>query len=116
MVKGVNKKIVEIKDTGNIYFEKAILYVRPQMTDTPQKHLLKEAKFYLRKTYPSERRNSLYSIKKFLIIAAILTVITAVIIFTILLWKLTLIIIHFFIDKALFFMWQNDIIKVIMEC
>ncbi len=85
MVKGVNKKIVEIKDTGNIYFEKAILYVRPQMTDTPQKHLLKEAKFYLKRTYPSESRNSLSIIKKFLIAATILAVIAAVIIFTVLL-------------------------------
>ena len=30
MVKGVNKTIIEIKETGNEYFEKIILYVSPK--------------------------------------------------------------------------------------
>jgi len=29
MVKGVNKNVIEICDTGNDYFERAILFVRP---------------------------------------------------------------------------------------
>ena len=30
MIKGVNRKIVEINRTGNDYFEKAILFINPQ--------------------------------------------------------------------------------------
>ncbi len=29
MVKGVNRNIIEINDTGSIYFERAVLYLRP---------------------------------------------------------------------------------------
>ena len=55
MIKGVNKKIIEINDTRNIYFEKAILYVRPEMQDTPSDHLIKEASYYLEENTPSAR-------------------------------------------------------------
>lgn len=47
MLKGVNKKVIEINDTRNIYFEKAVLYVRPEMLDTPHSHLVREANYYL---------------------------------------------------------------------
>lgn len=30
MLKGVNKNVIEISDTGNDFFERAILFVRPQ--------------------------------------------------------------------------------------
>lgn len=47
MIKGVNKKVIEINDTRNIYFEKAVLYVRPEMLDVPQSHLIREASAYM---------------------------------------------------------------------
>lgn len=52
MIKGVNKKVIEINDTGNMYFEKAVLYVRSEMTDTPYSHLLREASCYLDESAP----------------------------------------------------------------
>lgn len=52
MIKGVNKNIVEINDTGNIYFERAVLYVSPEMSDVPYSHLLKEANEYLSSCVP----------------------------------------------------------------
>lgn len=30
MLKGVNKQIIEITDTGNLYIQKAILFVDPE--------------------------------------------------------------------------------------
>lgn len=39
MIKGVNRQIIEINDTGNTYYEKAWLVVRPEF-DSAQKELL----------------------------------------------------------------------------
>ena len=36
MVKGVNKSIIEINNPDSIYFEKAVLYVRPNVTVFPE--------------------------------------------------------------------------------
>lgn len=47
MIKGVNKAIIEVNDTGNEYFEKAILFVRSAHTDDSDKKLEKKAKEYL---------------------------------------------------------------------
>ena len=47
MVKGVNKRIVEVQETGNEYFEKAILFLRPSHTDTEETRLEGEAGRYL---------------------------------------------------------------------
>lgn len=33
MIKGVNKNVIEISDTGNDLFERAILFVRPQSAE-----------------------------------------------------------------------------------
>lgn len=48
MVKGVNKRIVEVQETGNEYFEKAILFLRPSRTDLEESRLEGEAGRYLR--------------------------------------------------------------------
>lgn len=47
MIKGVNKAIIEVNDTGNEYFEKAILFIRSSHTGDSQKNLEKEAKKYI---------------------------------------------------------------------
>lgn len=47
MIKGVNRKIIEINNTDSIYFEKAVLYIRPQMSDVPNSCLSHEAALYL---------------------------------------------------------------------
>ena len=43
MIRGVNKQVIEVNDTGNEYFEKAILYVRPQFTSAGSNTLRSEA-------------------------------------------------------------------------
>ena len=43
MVKGVNKQIVEISNTENEYFERAILFVNPDKLSTGGKRLENEA-------------------------------------------------------------------------
>lgn len=56
MIKGVNKKIVEINNPKSLYFEKAILYVRPNMSGMPTKLLSREAHNYLKSIIPDEKR------------------------------------------------------------
>lgn len=48
MVKGVNKTIIEINNTGNDVFEKVVLYVKPQYSMLNNKELNKEAKVILK--------------------------------------------------------------------
>lgn len=36
MIKGVNKKIIEINNPDSIYFERAIFYLRPNVRELPQ--------------------------------------------------------------------------------
>lgn len=47
MIKGVNRRIVEITSMENDYFEKAVLYIRPEKMSYPQNQLDLEAKAYL---------------------------------------------------------------------
>ena len=37
MIKGVNKKVLEINNPQSLYFEKAVLYLKPNMTNIPYK-------------------------------------------------------------------------------
>lgn len=39
MVKGVNRRIIEINETGNEMFEKIVLYVTPKYSRQPTKYL-----------------------------------------------------------------------------
>ena len=47
MVKGVNKTIIEINDTGSKYFDKILFFVNPDKADTPQKKLESRAFDYI---------------------------------------------------------------------
>lgn len=47
MVKGVNKHIIEINDTGNKYFEKVLLFITPGKKDFPEEILHAKAREYL---------------------------------------------------------------------
>ncbi len=48
LVKGVNKKVIEINNTGNEIFEKVVLYIKPQYSLLSNKELKREAKVILR--------------------------------------------------------------------
>lgn len=40
MVKGITRRIVEIKETGSDYFERAIFFVKMDMTQAPPEYTL----------------------------------------------------------------------------
>lgn len=48
MVRGVSRQIIEVPDTGNVYYEKAYLVVKPEFSDAQRTLLEKEAKRVLR--------------------------------------------------------------------
>ncbi|NLP26143.1 MAG: hypothetical protein GX365_02170 [Clostridiales bacterium] len=75
MIKGVNKKIVEINNPKSIYFEKAILYIRPNMSDIPAKLLSQEAQNYLKSIFPPEKKNKHYSLRVVLVSVAIIAIV-----------------------------------------
>ena len=43
LIKGVNKQIIEVQDTGNKYFEKAVLYLNPEYSSESLPSLKKKA-------------------------------------------------------------------------
>lgn len=48
MIKGVNRQIIEVTETGNEYFERALLVVRPGFADTEPSLLHEEAQRLVR--------------------------------------------------------------------
>lgn len=52
MVKGVNKNIIEVNNPDSLYFEKAVLYVRPNVTVFPEAVKRRETERLLRKLLP----------------------------------------------------------------
>lgn len=47
MLKGVNKRIIEVCETGNVYFERVLLFVRPEYSGTSESRLEKQANKYV---------------------------------------------------------------------
>ncbi|MGN0621438.1 MAG: hypothetical protein ACI4I9_06185 [Porcipelethomonas sp.] len=43
MIKGVNKKVLEINNPQSIYFEKAVFFLKPNMKNVPEKLMQREA-------------------------------------------------------------------------
>ena len=54
MIKGVNRRVVEITSTDNEYFEKAVLYVKADKRDVPAARLEEEAREYIGKIAPGK--------------------------------------------------------------
>lgn len=52
MVKGTNRTVIEINDTGNNMFEKVLLFVTPEYGNLSSKQLKSEAKKLIEKYYP----------------------------------------------------------------
>lgn len=48
MVRGVSRQIIEVPDTGNMYYEKAYLVVKPEFSDAQRALLEREAMRVLR--------------------------------------------------------------------
>lgn len=49
MIKGINRQIIEITDTGNMYYERALLVLRPEYSGAQRALLEREAKRVLSK-------------------------------------------------------------------
>ena len=68
MIKGVNKKIIEVKNPDSIYFEKAVFYLRPHILELPEEVSRQEISCYIAQIglddYKRKRR-----IRPFLLIA-----------------------------------------------
>lgn len=47
MVKGVNRQVLEIRETGSQYFERAFFFVKPEFADTDEKKLRAAAEHVL---------------------------------------------------------------------
>ena len=47
MIKGVNHTIIEVKDSGNRYFERALLFVRPSLETVSPQHLQNQANRFI---------------------------------------------------------------------
>ncbi len=54
MIKGVNRRVVEITGMNNDYFEKAMLYIRPDKSGTSQTRLELEARSAAGQLYTPE--------------------------------------------------------------
>ena len=47
MIKGVNKKVIEINHPDSVYFERAVLYLRPDIAEVPMHEAQAETESYL---------------------------------------------------------------------
>lgn len=72
MIKGVNKKVIEISRPDSIYFERAVLYLRPEVTEVPLYAAMEETDDYFSDLSHLKRgRTGLRSILLFLTGAAV---------------------------------------------
>jgi hypothetical protein len=72
LVKGMTRRIVEIKETGSSYFERAIFFVRMDMpAGTPENTLTKEASKIIDKFCSDLKLNKMPRRSKYLDIAKI---------------------------------------------
>lgn len=44
MIKGINRSIIEVNDTGSVYYERAILVIKPEFASVQREILEKEAR------------------------------------------------------------------------
>lgn len=79
MIKGVNKRVVEITSTDHEYFEKAVLYVKADKSDTPAERLGEEAREYLGRIVPVKRQRESNLVFKIAIASAALLLILVII-------------------------------------
>ncbi len=59
MIKGINRRVVEITSTDNDYFEKAVLYVKSDKGDVSTARLEEEAREYMGRLAPRNYRRQI---------------------------------------------------------
>ncbi len=60
MIKGVNKKVLEINNPKSVYFEKAVLYLKPNMSCMPKELVTREAEEFIRQMSPKPPKFAVY--------------------------------------------------------
>ena len=68
MIKGVNRRIVEITSTEHEFFEKAVLYVKADKSCLPAERINEEAREYIGRIIPVKRKK-LFSLRTKLALA-----------------------------------------------
>lgn len=81
MVKGVNKRIIEVNNTENPYFERAVLYLRPSVRELPNQVTLAEAESFLEVLGEMPRRPRNTGKKLIVLLFAAVTVAAVVLMF-----------------------------------
>ena len=80
MIKGVNRRIVEITSTEHEYFEKAVLYVKADKSNLPSEKITEEAREYLGRIVPVKKTYLSTGNKLLIAMLAVLTVLTILLI------------------------------------
>ncbi|MCM1132831.1 MAG: hypothetical protein NC340_05105 [Ruminococcus flavefaciens] len=80
MVKGVNKKIIEVNNPDSIYFERAVFYLRPEVRTLPDEIARREIDRYIISSGLAERRRITAKTGRIIIFSAVVAVILAIVI------------------------------------
>ena len=73
MIKGVNRQVIEVTDTGNCYFERALLIVRASCTECDTAQLHEEARRLVAAAggYAGLRRSRRRAVRRSILIACL---------------------------------------------
>ncbi len=80
MIKGVNRRIVEITSTEHEFFEKAVLYVKADKSDIPTEKITDEAREYLGRIVPVKKSGATMGNKLLIGMIAVLIVLAVTLI------------------------------------
>ena len=83
MVKGVNKTVIEVNNTGSLLFEKIVFYITPEYSSLSAKQLKKAASSFSFNFECPNPKNSLrkrYKLRKKRIFCILATVITVAVV------------------------------------
>jgi hypothetical protein len=78
MIKGVNKRVIELNDINSDFFDKALLYIKPDRSITPEAELDIEARAFIRTVAPKRKSSNLASIMILLNIIALIAIAIAI--------------------------------------
>ncbi len=67
MIKGVSRNIIEINHPDSAYFERAVLYLKPGLTDVPLHAAQSETDSYFAQELPLRARGRMWSWRQFLL-------------------------------------------------
>ncbi|MBQ8550875.1 MAG: hypothetical protein IJ426_05985 [Clostridia bacterium] len=83
MVKGVNKTIIEINNTGSKYFDRVILFVNPSHSLVPHSRLEKKAREIIKAAEPGRPVEKRKNRKRFLFLLPAFAAVAAAVLFII---------------------------------